>query len=79
MEPEQERGHNPEVAAAAADRPEELRVALGIGRDELARCQDDVRLEEAVDGQAEAAAQVADAATEGQAEIGRASCRERVL
>ena len=62
MEPEQERRHDPEVAAAAADRPEEVRVALGVGRDQLARRKNDVRLDQAVDREAVVATQIADAA-----------------
>ena len=80
MELEKERGHDPEVAATSTDRPEEIRMALSIGRDQLSRCKYDICLEQAVDRQAVAATQIADAAAEGQAGDSGGpedACRER--
>ena len=64
METEQERGHDPEVPAATADRPVQVRVRRGAGRHELAAGEHDVGLDEVVDGQPELARQVAHAAAE---------------
>ena len=65
---EGERGDDAEVAAAAAQRPEQVAGATSaLARDERAVGEDDVGREQVVDGQAEAAGQVADAAAEGRA------------
>ncbi len=64
MEPEEERGDDAEVAAAAAHRPEQVRVLVRAGRHEPPVGQHDVGLEQVVDGQAALAGQVAEAAAE---------------
>ena len=64
---ERERGDDAEVAAAAAQGPEQVTVGVLAGGHERAVGQDDVGGEEVVHGEAEAAGQVADAAAEGQA------------
>jgi hypothetical protein len=66
VEPEHEAGHHPEVAAAAADGPKQVRVFLGAGCQLPAVAGDDFSLEQVVAGQAEAAGQVADPAAQGQ-------------
>ena len=66
MQPEQERGHDTEVPATAAKRPEQVRVRVGAGRDELAGREHDVGLDEVVDGQPELSRQMAEAAPEGE-------------
>ena len=67
MQRELERGHHAEVAAAAADRPEQLRF-LGRRGDALAAvCGDDVGGDQVVDGHAVLARQPAEAATQAQA------------
>ena len=63
MEPVDERGHDAEVAAAAADRPEEVRVLVGARPQQLAVGGDDVGGEQVVAGQAVLAVEPADAAT----------------
>ena len=64
---ELEAGHHAEVAAAAADRPEEIGVLGGAGAAQAAVGGDDVGGEQVVDGHAELAADPAEAAAEGQA------------
>ena len=64
MEAEQERGHDPEVAAAATERPVEVRVRRRAGRHQLAAGEHDIGLDEVVDGQPELARQVAHPAPE---------------
>src|SRR5439155_18116941 len=54
-----------EIAAAAADGPEEIRMRRRVGAQQLAVGGDDVRGEQTVDGQPELAAEIADAAAEG--------------
>ncbi len=85
MHPEQERGDDAEVAAAAANRPEQIGVLLGIGGHEPAVGQHDVDLEDVVDGQAAAAGEMAEPAAERQAadaggrdDAGRHGIAERV-
>src|SRR5206468_5265468 len=63
---EGEGGDDAEVPAASPQRPEEVRVAGLAGVHEAAVGQDDVRAEQVVHGEPEAARQVADAAAEGQ-------------
>ena len=67
MRLEQEARHHAEIAAAAAQRPEEIGVLALAGRDEAAVGQDDVRLEQVVDREAVLAREVAGAAAERQA------------
>ena len=64
---ERERRDDTEVAAAAAQAPEQVRVLLGARPDALARREDDVRLDEVVDGQPVSAGEPADAAAEREA------------
>ena len=66
VEPVLERGDDPEVAAAAAQAPEQLGVLVVAGDKELAVGGDHVAGREVVDGESEAAHEVADPATEGQ-------------
>ena len=81
---EGERGDDAEVPAAAAQRPEQVGVRAGAGRHERAVGEDHVGGQQVVDGEAEAAGQVADAAAERQAgdagggeEAGRGGHAER--
>ena len=67
VQPEQERGDDAEVAAAAADRPEEVGVLVGARADALAAGEHHLGLEQVVDRQAALARQVADAAAEREA------------
>ena len=60
-------GGDPEVAAAAADRPEQVGMGLGVGADRPAVGGDQLGGEQVVDGQAVLADQVADAAAQGDA------------
>ena len=64
MEPVLERRDDAEIAAAAADRPEEVRIALVITGDEHAVGRYHVRRDQIVAGQAVGAAQIAHAAAE---------------
>ena len=66
VQPEHERGDDPEVAAAAAHRPEEILVVLGVRGHEATVGQHHVDAQEVVDGEPVGARQVADAAAEGQ-------------
>jgi hypothetical protein len=61
---ERERGDDAEIAAAAAQRPEQVAVRGRAGRDERPVGEHDVGFEQVVDGQAETPGQVADAAAE---------------
>ena len=63
---ERERRDDAEVAAAAAQRPEEIGVRVIAGGDEAAVGEHDVGGEQVVDGEPEAPGQVADAAAEGE-------------
>ena len=67
VQPEDERRDDTEVAAAAPDRPVEIRVLLGARAHLLAACQHELRLEQVVDREPALAGQVADAAAEGEA------------
>ena len=67
VQPEEERGDDAEVAAAAAQRPEEIGVLRLAGGDEAAVGEHDVGLEQIVDGQPELAREVAQPAAEGDA------------
>ena len=67
MRLEQEARHHAEVAAAPAQRPEEIGMLALAGRDETAVGQDDVRFEQVVDRQAVLAREVPGAPAEGQA------------
>ena len=64
MRLEEEARDDAEVAAAAAKRPEEIRMLRGIRGDEPAVGEDDVGLEQIVDSQPVLARQVAGAATQ---------------
>ena len=65
-EPELEGRHDAEVAAAAADRPEQVGVVLLAGDVEGAVAGDHVRGQQVVEREAEPPREVADAAAEGQ-------------
>ena len=67
MAAEGEGGDHAEVAAATAQRPEQIGVGLRAGGDEAAVGEHDVGGDQVVHGQAEAPGEVADAAAEGQA------------
>ena len=67
VEREGERGDDPEVAAAAAERPEQVGVRVGRRRAHLAVGAHDLRLDDVVARQAVLAAQPAVAAAERQA------------
>ena len=64
---EQEARHHAEIAAAAAQRPEQIGILRLARRDEAAVGQHDVGLEQVVDGEAVLARQIAGAAAERQA------------
>ena len=64
---ELERGHDAEVAAAAAQRPEQVRIAVRTGHDTLAGRGDDLGPDQVVAGEARRARQPADPAAERQA------------
>ena len=66
MQPELEGGDDAEVAAAAADGPEQIRVLVGRGPQDPAVGGDDLGGDEVVDGQTELAGQPAHAAAQGQ-------------
>ena len=65
--PEGEPGDDAEVAAAAAQRPEQLGVRVGVDLDHLAGGQDELQRDEVVAGQAVLAGEPADAAAEREA------------
>jgi hypothetical protein len=65
VESEPQPGGHAEVAAAAADRPEQVGIGLGVDADEFAVGGDQLGGEQVVDRQAVLADQVADAAGEG--------------
>ncbi len=67
MESVVEAGHDTEVAAAATDRPEQVRVADRVGPEERAVGGHDLGGQQRVDGQAMGAHEVADPAAEGDA------------
>ena len=64
VQPELEAGRDAEVAAAAADRPEEVRVRLGVRAQELAVRGHDLGGQQVVDREAVLADEVADAAAQ---------------
>ena len=66
MGPERERGDDPEVAAAAPDRPEQVAFPFRIGVDDRPVGEYDPRRNQVVDRQAAAAREMPDAAAEGQ-------------
>src|SRR5882724_411117 len=68
----EEGGDDAEIAAAAAQAPEEIGVALGAGGDDGALGGDDLAGQEVVDGEAMFAHQPADAAAEPEAGDARA-------
>ena len=65
--PEEERGDDAEVPAAAPERPEQVGVLVGARADAFAAREHDVRLEQVVDREPVLAAEVADAAAEREA------------
>lgn len=67
MKLEFERGGDAEIAAAAANGPEEVGVFVAIGSDKAAVGENHVHGEQVVNGEAVAATEIADAAAEGQA------------
>ena len=67
MRLEQEARHHAKVAAAAAQRPEEIGVLALAGRDKTAVGQDNVRFEQVVDREAVLAREVPGAPAEGEA------------
>ena len=67
MQLEQEAGHDAEIAAAAAQGPQQVGILLLAGGDEAAVGQHDIGLEQIVDGQAVFARQIAVAAAQRQA------------
>ncbi len=67
MQAEGELGDHPEVPAAAADRPEQVRVGFPARRPNLAIGGDDLHFDQLVDGEPETARQVSESTTEGQA------------
>jgi hypothetical protein len=74
------RGDDAEVAAAAAQRPEQRGVVLGVDAAELAVGGDDLDRQDAVGGQAVLAREPADAATEAvadDADVGRRAGERR--
>ena len=78
MAAERERGHDPEVPSPAADRPEQIRLALGVGLHDRAVGEHHRRGDEVVDREPERSAEVADAAAERQpADAGRADDPDR--
>jgi hypothetical protein len=66
VEPVLEGGGDPEVAAPAAQPPEQLRLGLGVDPQPLAVGGDQVDRAQVVDGQAEPAHGVPEAAAQGQ-------------
>ena len=62
VEPELEAGDDPEVAAAAAQCPEQILVLIVAGRDLPAIGENDIGREQVVDGEPHAAGEVAEAA-----------------
>src|SRR5688500_15932437 len=66
MKPEQERCDHTEIAAAAADGPEQIRVFLLARRDEASVAEYHIGFEQVVDGQSAAARQVTDASAQRQ-------------
>src|SRR5262249_50329742 len=67
VEPELEAGDDPEVAAAAAQCPEQILVLIVAGRDLPAIGENDIGREQVVDREPHAAGEVADAATQREA------------
>jgi hypothetical protein len=67
MQAERERRDDAEVAATAADRPEEVGVLVGARADALAVREDHLRLEQVVDREPELPGQVAKSAAEREA------------
>jgi hypothetical protein len=65
--PKQEAGHDAKVSAASSQAPEEIRVLGLIRRNETPICQHHIGLDQAVDGQAIFAGEVATPAAESQA------------
>ena len=64
---ELEPGDDAEIAAAATDRPEQIRLLIRVDARESAVCRDDVGFDETVDREPEAPAEISHAASERQA------------
>ena len=64
---ELERSDDPEIAAAASNRPEEIGMVIGAGGDKRTIRGDDIRGDDIVGGQAECPADVPETATQRQA------------
>ena len=64
VQAELQAGHDAEVAAAAADRPEQVGMVLGVGAHELAVCRHDVGGQQIVDREAVLADEEPDAAAQ---------------
>lgn len=71
VQPEQERGDDAEVAAATADRPVQVGVLVGARAYALPVRQDELGLQQVVDGQPALAGEVPDAAAESEASDAR--------
>ena len=69
-----ERSHDAEVAAAALQCPQQIGILFGAGLNHLAVCGDQVRADQAVDGEAELSLQATDATAEREA--GNAGVRD---
>jgi hypothetical protein len=65
VQPHLQRGHHPDAAAAAPDRPEQVRLVVGVGADEITVRGHELGRGHAVGGQPVAAGQPAHAAAEG--------------
>jgi hypothetical protein len=65
VQPVLEAGGHPEVATTATDRPEQVRVVVGVDAQELAVGGDQLGGQQVIDGQAVLSDQVADAAAQG--------------
>lgn len=68
LEGELDRGDDAEAATAAPQRPEEVRLVVGVDADRLARRGDELDREHAVRGEAVPPAEPAEAAAEGEAD-----------
>jgi hypothetical protein len=67
VQAEAERGHDPEIRAGAADRPEEVLVLLAAGSPHATVGDDDLDLEQVIDGPSEATGEVSETTAEGEA------------
>ena len=65
MQLECERRDDAKIAAAAAERPEQIRIFVGVSFHKFAVRQDNVGREQIIDAQAAFAGEMADAAAQG--------------